>query len=107
MNHKEFTALKVGDKIENAMTHGEGVVSVVTELRSDRAVSVKWGASHPPHGGIEFSYSTHSTAWMHWNKVPPIVGGEFLCMCGRGDKPCPGPDGKPLCYNNQTECTKP
>lgn len=69
MNYKEFTALKVGDKIENAMTHGEGVVSKVVELRSDRAVSVKWGASHPPHGGMEFSYATHSTAWMHWNKV--------------------------------------
>lgn len=25
------------------------------------------------------------------------VGGEFECPCGRGDTPCPGPDGIPLC----------
>lgn len=24
-------------------------------------------------------------------------GGEYECPCGRGDKPCPGPNGKPLC----------
>lgn len=25
------------------------------------------------------------------------VGDDYECACGRGDKPCPGPDGKPLC----------
>lgn len=25
------------------------------------------------------------------------IGGDNECACGRGDEPCPGPDGVPLC----------
>lgn len=64
MNLREFSALEIGDQIENAMTNGNGTVSAVRVSRADRSVSVKWGPS-----GIEFSYGVHSTAWMHWNKV--------------------------------------
>lgn len=72
MNLAEFNALKIGDKVENAMTNGEGIVSAVHEARGRivaGTVTVKWG----PNGGvIEFSYTAHSTAWFHWNKVEPI-----------------------------------
>lgn len=64
MNLREFNALKVGDKIENVMTHGEGTVSTVVDQPRTRIVSVKWSLGG---NGIEYSYSTHSTAWMHWS----------------------------------------
>lgn len=75
MNLAEFNALAIGDEVENAMTQNTGTVSAVYVPRSGRVVSVKWGSAHPPHGAMEFSYSVHSTAWYHWNKVEPAVAG--------------------------------
>lgn len=64
MNLQEFLALEIGDKIENAMTSGEGTVTAVAPFGSDRLVSVEWGPT-----GIKFSYSVHSTAWFHWSRA--------------------------------------
>lgn len=80
MNLFDFNRLAIGDKVENAMTHGEGTVSDVREVRSGRVVSVKWG----PGQTLEFSYTMHSTAWMHWNKVEPV---DFK-DCGRRGGNC-------------------
>lgn len=68
MNLREFNALKVGDQVENAMTNGKGTVCEVAEIRTGRAVSVKWS-----DGNITFPYATQSTAWMHWSKVEDIA----------------------------------
>lgn len=78
MNLSEFNALVVGDKVENAMTRGEGTISGIRETRTGHIVSVKWG------GTIEFSYPVHSTAWYHWNKVEPV---DFK-DCGRRGGNC-------------------
>lgn len=40
-------------------------------------------------------------------RTPARCDGEALtydCPCGRGDKPCPGPDGKPLCIAPVSRC---
>lgn len=67
MNLREFNALSVGDEVENTMlANGKGTVSGVNELRSGRVVWITWNGCSP-----EFSFSVHSTAWMHWNKVEP------------------------------------
>lgn len=60
MNIEEFSALKVGDRINNPMTQSSGTV---TE-RTDFGVLVAWGenASRP------FPYTVQGTAWMHWVK---------------------------------------
>lgn len=69
MNLREFNALKIGDKVENGITSGEGTVSAVQELRTGRVVLVKWGATGIA-GGVEFTYPVQSTAWTHWNVAP-------------------------------------
>lgn len=72
MNLQQFNALETGDKIINAMTNGEGTVTAVAELRHrQRIVKVKWGDGP---GSVEFTYATHSTAWMHWT-------GPFCGVC--------------------------
>lgn len=60
MNLQEFAALKVGDEIENPMTHSHGVVSHLT----NNGVRVRWG-----EGDTFFFYPVNSTAWMHWSKT--------------------------------------
>lgn len=66
MNLKEFSALKVGDKIENhaigGVGHGE-----VTEC-TPSGVRLVWGARHAKE--TVFFYSVVGTAWMQWSKVP-------------------------------------
>lgn len=64
MKRAEFNLLVVGDQIENAMTSGKGMITAVEQTGAGLAVRVKWG-----NVGPEFSYSVHSTAWMHWDKV--------------------------------------
>lgn len=74
MNLQEFSALKVGDQVENPMTNGKGTISAVRPSWVDRSVSVKWGPVASMLVGPEFSYGVHSTAWMHWNKIEPQTG---------------------------------
>ncbi len=63
MNLQEFAALKVGDKVENAMlgSHGE-----VTQVAA-QGVRVVWGGAEPIAAN-QFLYTVQSTAWMHWGK---------------------------------------
>lgn len=63
MNIHEFSALKVGDKIENPSA-GDGVGTVVEA--ADSGVRVVWGA----RGDHEhkFFYSVVGTAWMNWTR---------------------------------------
>lgn len=65
MNLQEFSALKVGDKIENPST-GAGGEGEVTEVTSN-GVRVVWGRRHERE--TKFFYSVVSTAWMNWNKL--------------------------------------
>jgi hypothetical protein len=64
MNTQEFAALKIGDKIENPMTHNHGVVTETT----DTGVRVRWGDGSPGNN-VSFMYPLQSTAWMHWCKA--------------------------------------
>jgi hypothetical protein len=63
MNVQEFAALKVGDKIDNAMSSSQGEV---TEVNA-QGVRVRWGLGNT--GAITFLYTVQSTAWFHWSKV--------------------------------------
>lgn len=65
MNLQEFAALKVGDKIENAMTSSQGVVTETTS----NGVRVTWGPLAAFVAFSGFLYPAHSTAWMHWSRV--------------------------------------
>lgn len=95
MNLQEFAALVTGDKVENVGTRS-GVGEVVETTA--KGVRVVWG---PVSGNAtRFFYPVNSTAWMQWSKVEPARFTD--CMCGRGDEPCPGPDGKPACFVNET-----
>ncbi len=62
MNVQEFSALKVGDEIENVMLSSKGVVSEVT----DRGVRIAWEGGR---SAVTYLYSVQSTAWMHWSKA--------------------------------------
>lgn len=61
MNISEFSALKVGDKVENVFSHSTGEVVETT----DSGVRVRWGAIP---GAMPFFYSVVSTSWFHWSK---------------------------------------
>ena len=61
MNVQEFAALKVGDKIENAMSHSTGEVTEVNAY----GVRVAWGLSKT----FCPLYTVNSTAWFHWSNV--------------------------------------
>ncbi len=61
MNIQEFSALKLGDKIENPAT-GPGSGEVVEV--SDSGVRVVWGARGTHEH--KFFYSVVGTAWMNW-----------------------------------------
>ena len=65
MNLKEFSALKVGDKIENLAIGGSSVGEVVTQ--EPNGVRVVWGPRHDRE--TRFFYSVVGTAWMQWSKV--------------------------------------
>lgn len=60
MNLHEFSALKVGDKIENASTGNTGEVTETTSS----GVRVVWGPRHEHE--TRFFYSVQTTAWMSW-----------------------------------------
>lgn len=64
MNLQQFAALKVGDKIENAMSQSSGVVTEAT----DQGVKVRWGAGTPGRD-VTFTYTVNGTSWFHWSKV--------------------------------------
>jgi hypothetical protein len=70
MNVEQFAALKVGDKIVNAMnndTTGEIVEA------TDSGVRVVWGERHDRE--TRFFYSVAGTSWFHWSKVEaPFTG---------------------------------
>lgn len=61
MNLQEFAALKVGDKIESAMSGTRGEITEVT----DKGVRVRWGGTGP--SGFMPTYSVQGTAWFHWS----------------------------------------
>lgn len=64
MNIKEFSALKVGDKIENPSAgSGTGVIVETT----DNGVRVVWGERQERE--TRFFYNVVGTAWMNWVKV--------------------------------------
>jgi hypothetical protein len=60
MNLQEFSALRVGDKVEIPMTNGN--VGEVTAIE-DNGIQVAW------NGGRSWFYSASGTAWMHWTKA--------------------------------------
>lgn len=62
MNLAEFSALKVGDKINNAMSNSEGTV---TKLLPS-GIELRWGEAAAP---VVFTYTVNSTAWFHWSRV--------------------------------------
>jgi len=72
MNLREFSALKVGDEIENASTGSHGAV---VEAK-DSGVRIVWG----PRSATEhpFFYSVMSTAWMQWTLKTPEVAAPPL-----------------------------
>lgn len=63
MNIQEFAALKVGDQIENHLSHSSGTI---TEVNA-RGVHVRWGLQ--AGNIVTFFYSVQSTAWFHWSKA--------------------------------------
>ena len=65
MNIKEFAALKVGDKIENA-AHGGASIGEIVEA-TDSGVRVVWGPRHDREH--KFFYSVVGTSWLEWIKV--------------------------------------
>jgi len=60
MNLQQFSALEVGDEVENTMSHSVGKVTR-TEANG---VHISWGGN-----AHSFFYSVMSTAWFHWNRV--------------------------------------
>lgn len=70
MNLQEFAALKVGDKIENHMSHSSGVVTEVSKT----GVHVRWGVQ--AGNIVTFHYSVHGTVWFHWSLVEPPMTAE-------------------------------
>lgn len=70
MNLQEFSALKVGDKIENPSVGGGGVGEVVETTSS--GVRVVWGERHDRE--TRFFYSVVSTAWMNWTRHDAPTG---------------------------------
>lgn len=64
MNLQEFSALKIGDKIQN-LSLGGGTGEVVET--TDSGVRVVWGEVTP--NATRFFFSVVGTSWMHWNKV--------------------------------------
>lgn len=65
MNISEFSALKIGDKIENVHTQSTGEVTGT----SDSGVHVRWG---PISSAMPFFYSVVGTSWFHWSKVEDL-----------------------------------
>lgn len=66
MNLQEFSALKVGDKIENPSSQSSGEVTETT----NRGVRVRWGTGAPGNS-VTFFYDVQGTTWFHWNKIEP------------------------------------
>ncbi len=66
MNIKEFSALKVGDKISNPAIGGMNQGEIVECTSS--GVRVVWGARHDRE--TKFFYSVVGTSWMQWSNVP-------------------------------------
>ena len=66
MKLQEFSALKVGDKIENHAVGGVGHGEIVECTPS--GVRVVWGKRFDHE--TKFFYSVVGTAWMNWSKVP-------------------------------------
>jgi hypothetical protein len=62
---QEFSALKIGDKIENPADGGFSQGEIVETTPS--GVRVVWGPRHDHE--MKFFYSVLSTAWMSWSKV--------------------------------------
>lgn len=65
MDLKEFSALKVGDKIENPSTGNDGTGTIVET--TDSGVRVVWGPRHDKE--TRFFFSVVGTSWMNWVKV--------------------------------------
>ena len=65
MNLQEFSALKVGDKIENPADGGASRGEVVETTIS--GVRIVWGPRHDRE--MKFFYPVVSSAWMQWSKV--------------------------------------
>jgi hypothetical protein len=65
MNIKEFSALKVGDKIENQLNVIPSTGEVIETTSS--GVRVVWGRRHDRE--MKFFYSVVGTAWTQWSKV--------------------------------------
>jgi hypothetical protein len=65
VNLQEFSALKVGDKIENP-AHGGMSRGEIVEC-TPSGVRVVWGPRHERE--TKFFYSVIGTAWMQWSKV--------------------------------------
>jgi hypothetical protein len=65
MNIKEFSALKVGDKIENLADGGASVGEIVECTAS--GVRIVWGPRHDREH--KFFYSVVGTAWFGWSKA--------------------------------------
>lgn len=65
MNIKEFSALKVGDKINNPAT-GNSNCGEIVECTSS-GVRVVWGPRHDRE--TRFFYSVVGTSWTQWSNV--------------------------------------
>lgn len=83
MNLQEFAALKVGDKIDNAMSCSHGTVCEVT----DKGVRVRWDGVGP--SGFMPAYSVAGTSWFNWSKAAMCPHGNVACTsperCKHGD----------------------
>lgn len=87
MNLQQFAALKVGDRISNDMTSGEGVVTKADVI----GIKVAWGPNPNTAGAVEWSYTPQSTAWFHWSKIRDCPNGGRCTddRCERADE-CQG-----------------
>lgn len=73
MNLKEFAALKIGDKVANAMSQSTGEVTEVT----DQGVRVRWDHNRAGPGSesrqpVTFLYVVNGTSWFHWSKLEEL-----------------------------------
>lgn len=71
MNIQEFVALTVGDKVSNTVSGSTSIGEVTSVTPS--GVRVVWGKRHATE--TPFFYSVQTTAWMHWTKTEPLLGG--------------------------------
>lgn len=65
MNINQFLALKVGDRIRNAMADTAGTVTtlMLDRRRQQDGVWIKWDGTTDETAR---SFTKHTTAWMHW-----------------------------------------